>query len=363
MASNLGDDSGPPGGQAKGARRGPAAAATGATLAGGERSGRAYVPLPSELSGRRGSRRWLWLFAAILCAGAAGAAVYSLGILTPPGAGRGSPGTTLTVSDLDIDQAATAEAIAAIKSGTQDPLVANLNSEERADVVSGQRKFYRIGVTPGAPGADRAEPAAVAPGPPIEQSAPTAEPTLARTEARPAPAHVRHPRATTSDASSGLQPALVAASPVPAPSAAGDRIQVSFNGHVYGVYVVTNQVFSLDLPLRAGDVVSVTCLSLSGGKTSVTIDMGTTIGPGERQLSLGQTVAFPVVPANHSGRNYQWFVDEANKGNPVAEYGLGHLYEFGLGVAEDKAEALRWYQKAADQDYMDAKQRVAALRQ
>ncbi len=38
---------------------------------------------------------------------------------------------------------------------------------------------------------------------------------------------------------------------------------------------------------------------------------------------------------------------DAEKGDPAAQYKLGVMYGLGLGVAQDYAEALRWYQRAA----------------
>ena len=39
----------------------------------------------------------------------------------------------------------------------------------------------------------------------------------------------------------------------------------------------------------------------------------------------------------------------AEKGDAEAQLNLGYCYDMGKGVAEDKAEAVKWYRKAADQ--------------
>src|SRR5262249_52017634 len=39
----------------------------------------------------------------------------------------------------------------------------------------------------------------------------------------------------------------------------------------------------------------------------------------------------------------------AEGGDARSQYGLGYLYQFGLGVSADDLEAKAWYQKAADQ--------------
>ena len=37
----------------------------------------------------------------------------------------------------------------------------------------------------------------------------------------------------------------------------------------------------------------------------------------------------------------------AEQGNPTAQYRLGVMYDSGFGVAQDYAEAMKWYQRAA----------------
>ena len=44
----------------------------------------------------------------------------------------------------------------------------------------------------------------------------------------------------------------------------------------------------------------------------------------------------------------------ANKGDASAQYNLGVLHEKGLGVPKDYTEALKWYYKAAEQEFVKA---------
>lgn len=44
----------------------------------------------------------------------------------------------------------------------------------------------------------------------------------------------------------------------------------------------------------------------------------------------------------------------AEQGNASAQYNLGVMYEKGLGVKQDDAQAVWWYQKSAEQGYADA---------
>lgn len=52
---------------------------------------------------------------------------------------------------------------------------------------------------------------------------------------------------------------------------------------------------------------------------------------------------------------------EAAKGNPVAQFNIGHMYEFGEGVTPSHELAAKWYELAADQGDARAQQRLASL--
>jgi len=51
----------------------------------------------------------------------------------------------------------------------------------------------------------------------------------------------------------------------------------------------------------------------------------------------------------------------AEQGHRAAQFNLAVLYEKGLGVGQDFAEAARWYLKAAEQGDQEAQYNVAAL--
>jgi hypothetical protein len=52
---------------------------------------------------------------------------------------------------------------------------------------------------------------------------------------------------------------------------------------------------------------------------------------------------------------------EAQAGDPVAQFHLARAYAFGMGVAEDDLEALRWYRAAAEQDHLEAQLQLGIL--
>ena len=49
-----------------------------------------------------------------------------------------------------------------------------------------------------------------------------------------------------------------------------------------------------------------------------------------------------------------WYQEEAEKGDKVAQYNLGCLYERGEGTEKNLEKAFYWYQKAADNGHSDA---------
>ena len=51
---------------------------------------------------------------------------------------------------------------------------------------------------------------------------------------------------------------------------------------------------------------------------------------------------------------FKGYRTQAEKGDPVAQFGMGECYSSGMGVAEDLVEAVKWYRKAADQGYAQA---------
>ena len=52
---------------------------------------------------------------------------------------------------------------------------------------------------------------------------------------------------------------------------------------------------------------------------------------------------------------------EANQGAAYAQYNLGVMYENGMGVPENDAEAVKWYRKAADQGHAKAQSNLGVM--
>lgn len=58
---------------------------------------------------------------------------------------------------------------------------------------------------------------------------------------------------------------------------------------------------------------------------------------------------------------YPLFKVLADQGNAEAQNSLGVMYENGLGIPQDYAEAIRWYRNAADQGYALAQNNLGAM--
>jgi TPR repeat protein/serine/threonine protein kinase len=57
----------------------------------------------------------------------------------------------------------------------------------------------------------------------------------------------------------------------------------------------------------------------------------------------------------------RWFRKAAEQGNAQAQSSIGWLYGHGKGVVQDYVEALRWFRKAADQGHADAQVSIGVL--
>ncbi len=72
------------------------------------------------------------------------------------------------------------------------------------------------------------------------------------------------------------------------------------------------------------------------------------------------TISSPLMAYNFSSNVVKFQTKLANKGNAVAQYQLGTMYETGAGVKKDLDEALRWYIKSAHKN-INAKRRIVYI--
>jgi TPR repeat protein len=72
-------------------------------------------------------------------------------------------------------------------------------------------------------------------------------------------------------------------------------------------------------------------------------------GDPDAQWKLGGLYSYGVGVARSDAEALKWYRRAADQGYGNAQVSLGVMYDKGEGVEKDQAEALRWYQKAADQ--------------
>ena len=68
---------------------------------------------------------------------------------------------------------------------------------------------------------------------------------------------------------------------------------------------------------------------------------------------IGMCSLMPVVSYG-ADLTFEEILDQATHGNADAQYMLGDMYRFGEGVAQDIAEGVKWYRKAAEQGHLRA---------
>jgi len=61
------------------------------------------------------------------------------------------------------------------------------------------------------------------------------------------------------------------------------------------------------------------------------------------------------------GATLRWYHEQAEAGNPVAQFLLGIKYETGTDVPKDLARAAQLFERAAEQGYTDAQFKLASL--
>jgi TPR repeat protein len=72
------------------------------------------------------------------------------------------------------------------------------------------------------------------------------------------------------------------------------------------------------------------------------------------QFNLGLIYDRGLGVKQDSAQALEWFRKAAGQGNAGAQFNLGVMYARGVGVKQDSAQALDWYHKAAEQGHADA---------
>ena len=86
---------------------------------------------------------------------------------------------------------------------------------------------------------------------------------------------------------------------------------------------------------------------------------------GDKSAELQVALAYEFgmgVPQSYA-EAMRWYVSAADRGNVYSGYHVGEMYRLGLGVEQDARKAIPWYQKAAAQGYKEAETRLKELGQ
>jgi len=77
-------------------------------------------------------------------------------------------------------------------------------------------------------------------------------------------------------------------------------------------------------------------------------------------MSSGAVLAQSAAPSGY-GATLRWYHEQAQAGNPVAQFLLGIKYETGTDVPKDPARAAQLFERAAKQGHTDAQFKLASL--
>ncbi len=82
---------------------------------------------------------------------------------------------------------------------------------------------------------------------------------------------------------------------------------------------------------------------------------------GEAEYEQGLAYAFGDGVAQNDRKAFEYFLQAADKGFPLAQYKVGVAYAYGEGVRQDYKSAANWYRKAAEQGYTIAQRNLATM--
>jgi len=85
------------------------------------------------------------------------------------------------------------------------------------------------------------------------------------------------------------------------------------------------------------------------------------MGNVDAQMKLGENYLNGFGVAQNNAEAFRWFLraaENGRNGNSVAQLRVAHMYENGVGVGRDNAEALSWYLKSASQGNVEALEAV-----
>ncbi len=79
------------------------------------------------------------------------------------------------------------------------------------------------------------------------------------------------------------------------------------------------------------------------------------------QFNLGLLYELGLGAEADAGEAIRWYRRAAEQGVPAAQNNLGAIFKTGRGVAPDDAQAFAWYRRAAEQGFTEAQYNLAVL--
>jgi TPR repeat protein len=84
-------------------------------------------------------------------------------------------------------------------------------------------------------------------------------------------------------------------------------------------------------------------------------------GAAYAQFNLGVMYDFGMGVPENDAEAVKWYRKAADQGDAEGQYNLGVMYDFGMGVPENDAEAVKWYRKSADQGNAKAQSNLGVM--
>ena len=84
-------------------------------------------------------------------------------------------------------------------------------------------------------------------------------------------------------------------------------------------------------------------------------------GNADAQNTLGWMYDYGHGVEENDAEAVKWYRRAAEQGNAIAQNNLGKMYEHGIGVSQNDEEAIKWYRSAADLGHAEARQNLDGL--
>jgi hypothetical protein len=130
---------------------------------------------------------------------------------------------------------------------------------------------------------------------------------------------------------------------------------------VFTLLFIDKQIPNLNQSADEEDQTIGTSATATDSKDISELMVNATRGDADAQLQLGLKYSLGHEVAENDAEAVKWYRLAADQGNVFAQLNLGVMYDDGEGVAENDAEAAKWYRLAAAQGDADAQYKLGVL--